>query len=167
MAGLRAAAGAPAAAELEGSGENIMKASEFISQLDEARIVEAIREAETRTTGEIRVFVSRKKVVDAVEAALKHFDRLGMSRTAQRNAVLIFIAPRMRKFAIVGDQAIHERGGDVLWWKAVSQMEYELKTSDATTAILSAVTAVATALAEHFPDDGSKRNQLTDSIVKD
>jgi uncharacterized membrane protein len=144
-----------------------MKASDFISQLDEARIVEAIRVAESHTTGEIRVFVSRKKTSDAVKAALKHFELLGMARTKQRNAVLIFIAPQTRKFAIVGDQAIHERGGDVLWWKAVSQMEYDLKTADATTAILRAVKEVASALAEHFPNDGSKPNELSDTIAKD
>ena len=144
-----------------------MKTSEFISQLDEARVVEAIRDAEARTTGEIRVFVSRRQVTDAVDAAQRHFDRLGMKRTKQRNAVLIFIAPRARKFAVIGDEAIHERGGDALWQRAVLEMEDSLKSGRFTEAVLCAVSEVGDALARHFPGKGDHGNELPDAVLGD
>jgi uncharacterized membrane protein len=145
----------------------IMKTSDFISQLDENRIVETIRQAEARTTGEIRVFVSRRNVTDAVKAAERHFTRLGMERTRQRNGVLIFIAPRARKFAIIGDDAIHAAGGDHLWWRAVSHMEPALRSGHCTDAILSAIAEIGEALAEHFPGQGPNGNELSDKVAID
>ena len=35
-----------------------------------------------------------------------------MHKTRERNAVLIFVAPRAHKFAVVGDKAIHEKCGE-------------------------------------------------------
>ncbi|HXM74516.1 MAG TPA: TPM domain-containing protein, partial [Chthoniobacterales bacterium] len=89
-----------------------MRTKEFISKLDHDRIVKAIQEAESKTSAEIRVYLQRGKLADdAVNAARKRFQKLGMHKTAERNAVLIFVAPRAHKFAVVGDQAIHEKCG--------------------------------------------------------
>lgn len=161
------AAGAPAEEALEASGDAVMKTSEFISQLDEKRIVEAIRQAESLTSGEIRVFISRRRIANAMDAAQAHFRRLGMNQTKHRNAVLIFIAPRARKFAVIGDEAIHRCVGDVVWWHVVSGMEHFLKTGHGTEAVLSAVQEVGRALARHFPADGERGNELPDQIAKD
>jgi uncharacterized membrane protein len=70
-----------------------MKIQEFQGQLNESRIVFAIQEAERRTSGEIRIFVSPKKVKDPVEAAQKIFLKQKMDRTKERNGVLLYIAP--------------------------------------------------------------------------
>jgi uncharacterized membrane protein len=86
-----------------------MKPREFISHLDEARIVAAITEAERNTSGEIRVYVSHKKREDALAAAHFRFRKLRMASTRHRNAVLIYFAPLTHKFAIVGDLGIHEK----------------------------------------------------------
>src|SRR5207245_11748894 len=87
-----------------------MRTKEFLNKLEHDRIVQAIREAESKTSGEIRVFVQRGKLdVDPLIAAQKKFHRLGMHKTPERNAVLIFVAPRAHKFAVVGDEANHEK----------------------------------------------------------
>src|SRR5438067_5878128 len=100
-----------------------MRTKEFITRLDHDRIVQAIREAERNTSGEIRVYVQRGKLKqDGLAAAQKRFNRLGMHKTHARNAVLIFVAPRVHQFAVVGDEAIHERCGGQLWERVVAKM---------------------------------------------
>ena len=83
---------------------------QFLNQLRHDDIVAAIRNAEQKTSGEIRVFISHKNVDDPVAAAQSHFERLGMTKTHHRNGILIFVAPRARKFAVIGDTAVHQIG---------------------------------------------------------
>src|SRR5437764_15326613 len=100
-----------------------MRTKEFLSKLEHDRIVQAIRAAEVNTSGEIRVYIQRGKLSgDAVIAAQKRFQRLGMHRTTGRNAVLIYVAPRAHKFAVVGDKAIHEKRGENYWQRVVDLM---------------------------------------------
>src|SRR5437667_12909612 len=99
-----------------------MKPRDFISQLDEARIVGAIAEAERKSSGEIRVYVSHRKRTDPLAFAQKRFLELGMTNTRHRNAVLIYLVPRTRQFAIVGDRGVHEKGGDAFWRALTSKM---------------------------------------------
>ncbi|MFO1487862.1 MAG: TPM domain-containing protein [Verrucomicrobiota bacterium] len=82
-----------------------MNANDFLNQLQHDSIVAAIRAAELQTSGEIRVFVSRKNVSDAVTAAQAEFARLEMHRTRERNGVLIYVAPLSQTFAVIGDRA--------------------------------------------------------------
>ena len=117
-----------------------MKPKAFISQLDEASLVAAIAEAERKTSGEIRVFLSRRKPDDAVAAAQRAFDQLGMARTRERNGVLIFVAPKVRKFAVIGDAGVHQHCGDE-FWKALA--------------------------ARHFPRQPDDVNELPDDIAHD
>jgi len=85
-----------------------MKPKEFISRLDEVRIVSAIAEAERKTSGEIRVYISHRRRTDPLAFAQKRFLELGMAKTRHRNAVLIYLVPLTRRFAIVGDEGIHQ-----------------------------------------------------------
>ena len=78
-----------------------MKPDDFVKGLDGVRIVAAIREAEDRSRGEIRVHVAEGPVDDARAAAQADFERLGMTATAERNGVLILVAPESQAFAVV------------------------------------------------------------------
>ena len=95
--------------------------------IDHDRVVAAIGAAELRTSGEIRVFVSREAVDDPVAAATRQFERLGMTQTAARNGVLIFIAPASRNFAAIGDAGIHEKCGDRFWCELAAAMTTEFQ----------------------------------------
>jgi len=99
---------------------NKMRTREFLSNLEHERIVQVIRDAESKTSGEIRVFIQRGKLnTDPLMVVQKKFLRLGMHKTRERNAVLIFVAPRAHKFAVVGDKAIHEKCGEQFWQHVV------------------------------------------------
>ena len=87
----------------------------FFDELDNERIVKAIGEAERGTSAEIRVHVTRRRPPDVDAQARHRFERLGMTRTAARNGVLIYVAPNIRRFEILGDTGIHEKCGQAFW----------------------------------------------------
>jgi len=132
--------------------------------IDEARVVAAIAAAEQRTSGEIRVLIARQPAPDAVAAAQRHFDRLGMHRTAARNGVLIFIAPASRTFAVIGDRGVHEKCGDVFWRELASAMTDHFKRGAFTDGLVVGIERAAALLATHFPRAPDDRNELPDTI---
>ena len=89
----------------------------------QALIVKAIRQAEKRTSGEVRVFVESKcSWVDAIDRAAEIFFTLEMEKTEQRNAVLIYVAIKDHQLAVFGDEGIHQKVGSDYWNKVVSEM---------------------------------------------
>src|SRR5437667_8832883 len=144
-----------------------MHHKEFVSKLDETRIVKAIAEAERKSSGEIRVYVSERRRTDPLKFARKRFVELGMTKTRHRNAVLIYLVPLARHFAIVGDAGVHEKCGDAFWQRVSAQMAGLLKEGRFTEAILEAIQMIGDILAQHFPRDPDDRNELPDRIVHD
>jgi len=140
---------------------------EFLAQLDDQRIVQAIQQAESTTSAEIRVFISKHPQSDPVAAAEKEFARLKMHETRLRNGVLILVAPQSRNFAIVGDQGIHQRCGQEFWTKVAAEMQDHFKRDAATDAIVHAIDRAGKILAEHFPRRGDDRNELADRVERD
>ena len=140
---------------------------EFIEQLDEPRIVEAIAAAEKTTSGELRVYVSHKARHDALTFAKKRFVELGMSATKHRNGVLIYIVPRTRQFAVLGDMGIHQKCGDAFWKDIVAGMAGRMKEGQFTAAIVQAIAEIGSVLQKHFPASGDDQNELPNEIVGD
>ena len=144
-----------------------MRTKEFLSKLEHDRIVQAIREAEEKTSGEIRVHLQRGKLAgDPLPAAQRKFYSLKMHKTRERNAVLIFVAARAHKFAVVGDEAIHERCGNALWHRIVDKMREHFRSERFTDALVEAIGEVGEVLAKHFPPKGRGGNELPDEIVE-
>lgn len=144
-----------------------MKARDFLNQLRHDDIVAAIRKAEQKTSGEIRVFISRHEPDDPVAAAQAEFLRLGMDKTKEKNGVLIFVAPRARKFAIIGDAGVHSRCGDEFWTQVAAEMTGHFKKAEFTQGILHAIHKAGELLAQHFPRHPGDQNQLPDDIAHD
>src|SRR5213082_1195338 len=143
-----------------------MRTREFLTKLEHDRIVQAIREAEMKTSGEIRAFIQRGKLKsDPLVAAQRKFHRLDMHKTRERNAVLIFVAPRAHKLAVIGDKAIHEKCGDVFWQKLVDGMREHFRNEKFSHALVEAIGEAGKALASHFPKR-STSSALPDEIVE-
>jgi uncharacterized membrane protein len=144
-----------------------MRTREFLSKLEHDRIVQAIREAESKTSGEIRVLIQRGKLKsDPLIAAQRKFQRLKMHKTREHNAVLIFVAPRAHKFAVIGDKAIHEKCGDEFWQRIVTAMHHCFRQNKFTEGIGGAITIVGDMLAQHFPKTSSDKNELPDDLIE-
>ena len=143
-----------------------MRTKEFLSKLEHDRIVQTIRDAESKTSGQIRVYIQRGKLdVDPLGPAQKKFHRLGMQRTPERNAILIFVAPRAHKFAVVGDKAIHEKCGEAFWQRLVEQMREHFRSERFSDALVEAIEEAGKSLASHFPKR-STSTPLPNEIVE-
>ena len=137
--------------------------------MDHDRIVKAIADAEARSSGEVRVHVARGTVDDPEAAAARQFEALGMTKTAERNGVLLFVAPTSQRFAVVGDQGIHERCGPDFWKDIAAAVEKDLKGGRFTDGIVKGVTRLGDALAIHFPRQAGSAdtNELPDEVTED
>ena len=144
-----------------------MRHRRFIGTLAHERIHAAIHGAEQKTSGEIRVMVSHKRAPDPVAAARHAFLRLGMQQTKHRNAVLIFVAPRSRTFAVIGDEAVHARCGDGFWRELADAMTGYFKRGEYTDGILHGISRAGELLSAHFPRDPDDHNELADDVVED
>ncbi|MEY2479123.1 MAG: hypothetical protein QOI04_50 [Verrucomicrobiota bacterium] len=144
-----------------------MRTHRFLSHLDHDRIVSAIKEAEAKTSGQIRVFIQRGQFEsDALPLAQTKFQKLGMDKTQERNAVLIFVAPRARKFAVIGDSGVHEKCGDEFWQRLVDSMRMHFQNEKFNQAIIEAIEETGKLLAQHFPKKATGDNELPDEILE-
>jgi uncharacterized membrane protein len=141
----------------------------FLRQVDHDQIVAAIRAAEERSRGEIRVHASNRAVSDARKAATEQFEKLGMAGTAERVGVLIFVAPLSRNFAVLGDGGIHAQCPPGFWDELAAVMEQDFRAGRFTDGIVRGVERVGEMLAAHFPRlaQGADRNELPDAVSED
>ncbi len=139
----------------------------FLTPEEKARVEAAIAEAEKGTSGEIRVMITRKARGDPLEAARRAFERLGMHRTRERNGVLILLAVAERRFAILGDEAVHRLIGQEGWEHIRDRMAEYFRQDDFGGGLEYAVREVGRVLAEHFPHRPDDVNELPDQVVEE
>jgi len=143
------------------------KPQNFFSQKEKDQITEAIKTAETKTSGEIRVFIENKcKYPDALDHAKELFSELKMEATKERNGVLVYVAVKDRKLAVYGDKGIHDKLGDEYWNNAVKNMVSQFTSSNYAKGIEGMILSVGDALKLHFPYNAdTDTNELSDEIV--
>lgn len=141
----------------------------FVRSLDEGRIVRAIRAAEARTSGEIRVFVTRRnpRGGDTAAEARREFERLKMSETRERNGILFYVAPRGRKLAVVGDENVHAHCGQEFWDAAARSVEAAFRGGDFTGGLVAGIEMAGDLLAKYFPRSADDRDELPDTVAGD
>jgi uncharacterized membrane protein len=144
-----------------------MRTHRFLGHLDHDRIIRAIKEAEAKTSGQIRVYLQRGQLEgDALPLAQKKFQQIGMDKTLERNGVLIFVVPRARKFAVIGDSGVHEKCGDQFWQRLVDSMRAHFKNENFSQAIIEAIDETGKLLAQHFPKKTTRENELPDAVLE-
>lgn len=136
----------------------------LLSEKDEFRVIAAIRAAEARTSGEIRVHVERRCTGSAIAAAGRWFRHLGMDATTARNGILFYVAVDDRVFAIVGGAGIHAKVGDAFWAALRDALGDAFAEGDPATGLTRAIDDAGLRLAEHFPRRADDRNELPDEI---
>ena len=135
----------------------------LLSPSEERAVILAIRGAEAKTSGEIRVHVERRSA-DPIASARQWFAKLGMEATAERNGILFYVAIDDRTFAVVGDAGIHEKVGDAFWTALRDELRDSFAKGEAANGLIRAIGDAGTRLAEHFPRRGDDRNELSDEI---
>jgi len=144
-----------------------MRTHKFLREIEHDRIVGAIKSAEAKTSGQIRVFLQRGTFEeDVLERAQKKFFQLGMQKTRERNAILVMIAPRVQKFAVVGDEGVHQKCGERFWQELVEKMRGHFLREEFTEALVEGIESAGQLLARYFPRTGPSTNELPDDIVE-
>jgi uncharacterized membrane protein len=133
--------------------------------IDDDRVKAAIVAAEKLTSGEMRVSVSRFFWGNVQRAAHKAFTRLGMRATRDRNGILFFVVPSRQRFAIIGDEGIHQKVGQEFWNNLAAVMSEDFKAGKFNEGLIQAIAEAGRLLAIHFPYEGDKDvNELPDDI---
>lgn len=145
----------------------LFKKNNFFTDEEKLQIVTSIRNAERRTSGEVRVYVeSHCRYMDPIDRAAEIFYRLEMDETADRNAVLLYIAMKDRQLAVFGDEGIHSKVGTEYWNKEVMLLINKFDTANYGEGISQCVTDIGEALHHFFPfDNDTDKNELPDEIV--
>ena len=136
----------------------------FLSEEDLAAIARAVRQTEARTSAEVRVHLDHTCEEDALRRAVKVFERLGMHRTAERHGVLIYVAVKDRKLAVIGDAGIHERVGEAYWRELVDAVRDHLRQQRSREGLVHAVEQVGETLSRYFPRRPDDVNELPDDV---
>ncbi|HOW88027.1 MAG TPA: TPM domain-containing protein [Candidatus Omnitrophota bacterium] len=136
----------------------------FFSGKEKKQILEAIQKAEQDTSGEIRVHLEYKTKGPVYGHAQKIFQKIGMTKTRQRNGVLIFLATHDKKFAVLGDVGINEKVPEGFWSDAVGIMQEHFKKGKFAEGISEAVLRIGEKLKVCFPCQAGDENELHNGI---
>lgn len=136
----------------------------FFSKEQQDKIVDAIKEAELNTSGEIRVHLEPNCSTDAVERAKQVFEELKMDQTDQKNGVLFYLAYTDKKFAILGDKGIHEIVTDAFWNEEKELMKTHFAQKQFTEGLCLAIGKAGQKLKEYFPYQTNDTNELSNEI---
>lgn len=137
----------------------------LFSEDEKNRIVQAIREAESRTSGEIVVRLERRHEGTILEHAKKVFDKIGMSKTKHRNGVLIFLSLQGQEFAILGDQGIHDHVGNRFWEETVAHLKEAFSKQDFAGGMVNVILEIGEELKKYFPHNKNDANELPDVVT--
>lgn len=141
-----------------------MGASDFFTRDQKLQIENAIKEAELNTSGEIRVHIESEIIGDVLDRAAYLFEYLGMHKTEARNGVLIYLAVKSRKFAILGDAGINAKVPPDFWDKIKREMEQKFSLGKFTDGLSLAILSAGEQLKVHFPLMSNDVNELTNDI---
>lgn len=137
----------------------------FLSKEEEKTIISAVKEAETATSGEVRVHIEdRCKEDDPITRAKEVFAELGMHETELHNGVILYVATKDHKLAVWGDNGIHEKVGQEFWDEEIKLMQKYFQADDYESGIRDAVLMIGQKLKEFFPYQKDDVNELSDDI---
>lgn len=141
-----------------------MNIQDYFTEENKLQIVNAIRVAETNTSGEIRLHIEKYCKEEVLDRAAYIFEKLEMHKTKLRNGVLFYLAIEDRKFAILGDAGINQKVSDNFWVNANQTVLTSFKEGKLTDGLIKGILMAGEQLKEHFPYMKDDKNELPDNI---
>lgn len=141
-----------------------MATSNFLSDQEQANVLAAISDAESKTSGEIRLHLESRCKGDVLDRAAVVFETLAMHKTALRNGVLFYLATEDRKFAILGDGGINAVVPDNFWNDVKNRVIDGLASGKPAEGIASGIRLAGEQLSAHFPLEANDINELSNDI---
>lgn len=143
-----------------------MEVKEFLSAEQEQLVVDAIREAEKNTSGEVRVHFEKNSQKDPIKRAQEVFFLLEMDKTQDKNGVLFYVAVDDHRFAIIGDEGINNVVPDDFWESIKDEVINEFVKGDHGKGLVMGILHAGEKLKEYFPYQENDSNELSDEISK-
>ena len=141
-----------------------MSVQKYFTEEDKLQITNAIRVAETNTSGEIRVHIEKHCKEDVLDRAAYIFEKLKMHKTELRNGVLFYVAIEDHKFAILGDVGINQKVPDDFWEEIKSDVFEKFKDAKYAEGLAEGIIKAGEQLKAHFPYQDDDVNELSDEI---
>ncbi len=141
-----------------------MNVRQFLSEIEEKQVLDAIKKAETNTSGEVRVHLESNCKKDTLERAKEIFEKLNMHKTELRNGVLFYIATNSKHFAILGDKGINEKVEPNFWDSIKDLVIEKLKEGKHAEALQLGIHEAGEKLKTYFPFQNDDQNELSDEI---
>lgn len=138
---------------------------DFIPLEGQRQIAQAITEAEKKTSGEICVHVTPRCYFSPIRKAKRKFDKLELYKTLRRNAVLIYIAYKSKKFAIIGDYCINEAVPKDFWENEKKILGKSLAQGRPVEGLCEIIARIGDALSTYFPADREDLNELSNEVT--
>ena len=140
------------------------KLVDFLSLEEQASVVSAIKNAETKTSGELRIHIELRCPKDPLARAAALFSQLKMDKTDLRSGVLIYCALKDHRFALYGGAGIHARLGQIYWQELAEKVKQEIRSHSLAAGLALAAETIGGSLSEHFPRAADDHNELPDDI---
>lgn len=141
-----------------------MSIHKYFTEENKLEITNAIRVAETNTSGEIRVHIEKHCKGDVLDRAAYIFEKLEMHKTELRNGVLFYLALEDRKFAILGDAGINQKVPEDFWETTKETVIGKLKEGLYAEGLANGIIMAGEQLKAHFPYQKDDVNELSDEI---
>ena len=139
--------------------------AQFLSEADQQRVVEAIRQAELQTDGEIKIHLEpQSSNLLPLARAKEVFLQLNLQNTKLRSAVLIYIAYQDHQLAILGDVGIHSQVGDSFWQQEKDSLISHFKAGDPAGGLVRVVQDVGEKLAAYFPKSVNNPDEISNDL---
>lgn len=139
-------------------------AKNFFTAEQQEDILQAIRDAELDTSGEIRVHIENKCIGDILDCAAFIFRKLKMDKTAQRNGVLIYLSVQNRTFAVIGDSGINAVVPENFWESTKLLMINHFRDGRFSEGLIEGIAQAGLQLKKHFPHQTNDVNELSDDL---
>lgn len=136
----------------------------ILNSSEEQMLLEAIKEAENKTSGEIRVHIEYNAKGDVVELCKKKFEELNMHETKDRNGILFYLAVNTKSFSVWGDEGIHQKVTQTFWDSITSIALSNFKEGNFIKGLQSAIHSCGEQLKTHFPIQADDKDELTNEI---
>ena len=138
----------------------------FLTKDGEQEVIEAIRQAEMQTSGEIRVHIEKTTSVDPFDRAMEVFHLLKMDETELKNGVLIYLAVDDHSFVICGDKGINDVVEPDFWDCTKDIMLNHFKHGDFKQGLIEGISRAGSRLQAYFPWIEGDSDELSNEISR-
>jgi len=135
---------------------------------DLERMKKAVKDAEAKTSGEIRVVIGSTYdpgVSDIQKQARYDFEDYGLLDTQGGSGVLLLVLIKERMFTITGDYGVYSKLPQSYWDHLAITLSRYFRQDDFVGGICHVVEAIGLQLSAYFPRHPNDVNELPDGVI--